>query len=58
MRAWRYVTYPDLELGEKLHIAINHDEMSVATNEQHPRVWLTDGWQPLCKKGNGQYHIL
>jgi hypothetical protein len=28
------MTYPTLEAGQKLHVAINYDEMSMATNEQ------------------------
>ncbi|KIJ30773.1 hypothetical protein M422DRAFT_267604 [Sphaerobolus stellatus SS14] len=48
------VTYPILKSREKLHIIIHHDEMSVAANEQWRRVWLTEGQQPLQKKGNGR----
>jgi hypothetical protein len=48
------ITYPTLEAGQKLHVAINHDEMSVATNEQRHRLWLSSGQQPLRKKGNGR----
>ncbi|KIJ23733.1 hypothetical protein M422DRAFT_275620 [Sphaerobolus stellatus SS14] len=48
------VTYPILKSREKLHIIIHYDEMSVATNEQRRRVWLTEGQQPLWKKGNGR----
>jgi hypothetical protein len=35
-------------------VTINHDEMSVATNEQHCGMWLVGGQQPLRKKGNGR----
>ena len=48
------LTYPVLKCGEWVHIVINHDEMSVATNEQCHWVWLATNQQPLCKKGNGQ----
>src|SRR5882724_1386322 len=48
------VTYPELQLDERVHIVINHDEMSIATNEQHRRLWLAEGQQPLRKKGNGR----
>jgi len=34
------VMYPHLQPGERVHIVINHDEMSVATNEQQRRLWL------------------
>lgn len=36
------ITYPVLNPGEWLHIAIHHDEMSVATNEQRRWSWLKD----------------
>ena len=42
-----------LQARQKLHIVINHDEMSLAVNEQHHRLWLAEGQQPLRKKGNG-----
>src|SRR5882724_9441824 len=48
------VTYPELQLDERVHIVINHDEMSIATNEQRRRLWLAEGQQPLRKKGNGR----
>jgi len=47
------LTYPDLKCGKWVHIVINNDEMSVATNEQHHRVWLATNQQLLRKKGNG-----
>jgi hypothetical protein len=47
------IMYPTSEAGQKLHVSINHHQMSVATNEQRPRLWLSYGQQPLCKKGNG-----
>ena len=46
--------FPILEAAQHLHIAIYHDEMSMATNEQHHCLWLTEGQQPLPKKGNRQ----
>ena len=46
--------YPVLEAGQCLHIAIYHNEMSMATNEQCHCLWLTEGQQPLQKKGNRQ----
>ena len=39
--------YPVLEAGQRLHITIYHDEMSMATNEQCSRLWLAEGQQPL-----------
>ncbi len=48
------LTYPKLGPGEKLHVVINHDKMSVRTNEQRHQVWLAEGQQPLHKKGNDQ----
>src|SRR5882724_2049017 len=47
------VTYPELQLDERVHIVIDHDEMSIATNEQCWWLWLAEGQQPLQKKGNG-----
>src|SRR5882724_526816 len=47
------VTYPELQPDERLHIVINHDEMSIATNEPCRRHWLAEGQQPLRKKGTG-----
>ncbi|KIJ43854.1 hypothetical protein M422DRAFT_169388, partial [Sphaerobolus stellatus SS14] len=48
------ITNPFLPSGCTLMIAVHHDEMSVATNEQHRRVWVKEGQQPLRKKGNGR----
>ena len=47
------ITYPNLHPDEQVHIIINHDEMSVATNEQRRQLWLAEGQQPLRRKGNG-----
>jgi len=47
------VTYQELQPDERVHIVINHDEMSIATNEKHWWLWLAEGQQPLQKKGNG-----
>ena len=47
------VTYPELQLDERVHIVIDHDEMSIATNEQCWWLWLAEGQQPLQKKGKG-----
>ena len=47
------VTYPHLQSDDKVHIIVNHDEMSIATNEQCHWLWLAEGQQPLRKKGNG-----
>ncbi|KAF8584145.1 hypothetical protein K439DRAFT_1616933 [Ramaria rubella] len=41
---------PDLGPNETLHVVINHDEMSVANNEQCRCAWLAKGQQPLRKK--------
>src|SRR6266481_4611223 len=48
------ITYPHLRPDEQVHIVINHDEMSVATNEQCRQLWLAEGQQPLQRKGNGR----
>ena len=53
------ITYLHLHPEEQVHIVINHDHMSVTTNEQCRRLWLAEGQQPLQKKENGQsIHIL
>src|SRR5882672_8258894 len=53
------VMYPELQPDERVHIVINHDEMSVATNKQCRQLWLAEEQQPLQKKGNGcSIHVL
>jgi hypothetical protein len=47
------ITNPILGPSEQFHIAINHGEMSAATNEQCRCLWLANGQQSLQKKGNG-----
>ena len=41
------VMYPELQPNEMVHIVINHDEISIATNEQCWQLWLAEGQQPL-----------
>ncbi|KIJ29985.1 hypothetical protein M422DRAFT_268549 [Sphaerobolus stellatus SS14] len=48
------VSYLVLPPGKRIIIAIYHDEMSVATNEQRHCVWLAEEQQILRKKGNGR----
>ena len=50
------MTYPHLQPEERVHIVINHDEMSIATNEQRWRLWLAEGQQPLRKEGEWAIH--
>src|SRR5882762_2129277 len=43
---------PILGPGQKLHILLPQDETITHVNETPRRVWLLNGQQPLCKKGN------
>jgi hypothetical protein len=36
------VTHLAVGFYENVHISINHDEISVATNDQHRHNWLTE----------------
>jgi hypothetical protein len=45
---------PTLSPGEKEHVLIMQDETIFHTNEYRRRTWLTQGQQPIRKKGAGR----
>jgi len=47
------VPVPSVLMGKE-HIPVFQDESIFHTNEHRHTVWVPEGQQPLCKKGNGQ----
>ena len=45
---------PTLGPSQKLHILVPQDKCIAHVNETPHKVWLLNGEQPLCKKGNGR----
>ena len=45
---------PILNLGEKEHILVVHDECIFYSNDGKHGTWAKSGELPLCKKGNGK----
>ena len=45
---------PILNLGEKKHILVVHDECIFYLNDGKHGTWAKSGELPLCKKGNGK----
>lgn len=49
---------PVLGPGQKLHILVPQDQCITHVTETPWKVWLLNGEQPLCKKGNGHAIII
>ena len=45
---------PMLGPGQKLYIVVLQDDCIAHINQTPHKVWLLNGEQPLCKKGNGR----